>query len=51
MDPNATLTELRELVAFDDPAAVAEEMAERIEALDAWLTNGGFLPDEWQHKA
>jgi hypothetical protein len=26
-------------------------MAEHAEALDAWLTRGGFLPDAWNYNA
>ena len=26
----------------------AERMAEYAEALDRWLTRGGFLPDDWK---
>jgi hypothetical protein len=50
MDPNATLRKLRELVmrvqggtGRVDP----EEFAELVEALDGWLTSGGFLPEAW----
>jgi hypothetical protein len=53
MDPNATLARIRALVAQardrgpldgDD----AEELAALVEALDEWLTRGGFLPVDWQ---
>ena len=50
MDPNETLRELRRLVtrlsdqyAGDDSAA-AQAMAEKFDALDEWLSRGGFLP-------
>lgn len=43
MDPNATLNALRELLAGDDG-----EVAETFAALDEWLSNGGFLPDDWR---
>lgn len=54
MDPNATLAALRELVEVTndgDPGGSARvaRFAELVEALDGWLTNGGFLPEEWQH--
>jgi acyl-CoA reductase-like NAD-dependent aldehyde dehydrogenase len=58
MDPNETLRVLREAVAYwqDMPSnasdawrrEVADAMAEHAEALDAWLTRGGFLPDAWR---
>ena len=66
MDPNVLLEELRELLvehdewwlgAHLDPkshgpaAAYALEMAEKIRYLDAWLCDGGFLPDDWKAKA
>lgn len=54
MDPNETLRLLREaitgLFAVDtdnasyDPAV---EIAERFQALDEWLSKGGFLPTDW----
>lgn len=56
MDPNANLKEQREIVArmLDDDAESpdgfandATRLAELVQALDEWLTNGGFLPSEW----
>lgn len=55
MDPNATLDVLRELVrqAWESDLQgeptdrIRDEMAEYFDALDAWLTGGGFLPAEW----
>lgn len=57
MDPDVTLTEARaaasRLLAADvlaDPlyhATLADELAERFLALDAWLSRGGFLPARW----
>lgn len=50
MDPNEALKQAREAVArlkrgneIDD----AIDLAEAFEALDMWLTNGGFLPEAW----
>jgi hypothetical protein len=56
MDPDKTLDEIRQAVrrlttptgevtfqALDDVRALVDN----IEALDEWLTGGGFLPDEW----
>jgi hypothetical protein len=31
----------------DRVIALAEELAERVEALDHWITGGGFLPERW----
>ena len=51
MDPNATLDEIRELLKFvHNDAGVtnpARELADKITALDEWLTAGGFLPEAW----
>lgn len=34
-----------QLFALED---LAEEMADRVEALDGWLRKGGFLPKRWR---
>ena len=56
MDPNVILRALRQLTARieeigREPGAdwsdLAVEALEGIEALDGWLTRGGFLPDPW----
>lgn len=55
MDPNETLTKLRDLIgeifetneADDDCTDMAVEMAELFDALDGWIIKGGFLPDAW----
>jgi hypothetical protein len=56
MDPNETLKQLRELIQVPQygPSLTAFDRAERfdllvdyIEALDGWLSKGGFLPDAW----
>ena len=46
MDPNETLRELRYLVKeFDfEDVPLARDIVERIQALDEWLTKGGFSP-------
>ena len=57
MDPNAALEALRDAMrrysAEDDEGhdryVAATEAAEAAEALDEWLSNGGFLPSAWQH--
>lgn len=57
MDPNAVLEELRfavsdYIIASDNDSADAEHdaaarMADCAEALDEWMSKGGFLPAEW----
>lgn len=57
MDPNECLREIRELkmrlLAQDDneephdPIDVAR-LLELVEALDGWITAGGFLPEAWK---
>lgn len=60
MDPNATLQELLELrdeVNYEWDQAENEQAAPRdreirfaelVDALDGWLSGGGFLPRKWQ---
>lgn len=50
MDPNATLAELLTLTdeAADTGEADVARITELVYALDAWLQNGGFLPQRWQ---
>lgn len=51
MDPNAALAEIRELVKRendDQDGSWAIAAVERFEALDKWITDGGFLPADWQ---
>jgi hypothetical protein len=61
VDPNTTLTQLRELIAdslayldgneYYDAGALAsllDDIARRSECLDEWLTRGGFLPSDWE---
>lgn len=57
MDPNQTLQEIREfIVAYNTLpdrtpeyrfAELLDDIATRFEALDGWLSTGGFLPDSW----
>lgn len=61
MDPNATLRRMRQLTAAihaaddaADPHAAAEaatELAELFDALDKWLSRGGFRPSAWSASA
>lgn len=48
MDPNATLRRLRELCALDNCHLFAVEIADLFEALDEWISKGGFLPEDWK---
>lgn len=49
MDPNETLAELRKLAArLLDTGGWPDDMAEKFQALDEWLSKGGFLPTDWQ---
>jgi hypothetical protein len=59
MDPNANLKEQLEQVQLllygkpllqDDYVEVAGRLAELVEALDGWLSKGGFLPGKWERK-
>lgn len=54
MDPDANLARVRELTRrLSDPQLPAEreratdELVEHVEALDEWLSKGGFLPQAW----
>lgn len=52
MDPNACLKELRksyERILEDDESDLeAQQLAGLIDSLDHWLSNGGFLPKDWE---
>ena len=54
MDPNVALDRIREMRAelFSegepyDPETV-RTLIEHVDALDSWISKGGFLPDEWK---
>lgn len=49
MDINATLTEIRELLAQHDVHGDTDvaRLVELVTALDGWLSTGGFLPSPW----
>jgi len=55
MDPNATLKQLRDLLEKwystdhtpDQVIELLSHVADRAQALDTWMSNGGFLPDAW----
>jgi hypothetical protein len=53
MDPNANLEEQRRIVARILAAETANHydaarLADLVEALDAWISKGGFLPETWK---
>jgi hypothetical protein len=56
MDPDANLAELRRIAARvlaapsieEIDCADAERIADLVDALDGWLSRGGFLPDAWK---
>ena len=52
MDPTANLEEIRKLAAIQvHGVGLVEEqfmrLVDLIEALDGWLSKGGFLPVQW----
>ena len=53
MDPNAALAEIRAEVeevrrlATDTEYTGAQALADKVEALDEWLSKGGFYPEAW----
>lgn len=54
MDPNCNLEEQREIAARilknEGSAATSDvlRLAELVQALDEWITKGGFLPQAWR---
>jgi len=58
MDPNAALEQIRisagELRSQDDDGALegsqVGNLLDHVEALDEWLSKGGFLPRDWQER-
>lgn len=50
MDPNETLRRLRELAEreLNAPDPDNADWAEWFQALDEWISRGGFLPDAWK---
>lgn len=50
MDPNTTLHEIREILddcscCWDDDTR--SRLAEKMTALDSWMSKGGFVPTDW----
>jgi hypothetical protein len=55
MDPNATLNEIRGILAMHeadgyDPDRMCD-LVELVAALDGWISGGGFLPAAWNAKS
>lgn len=50
MDPNATLATIRMIIAAEDYPLKVGDLSDRINALDEWLSKGGFLPDDWRDR-
>lgn len=52
MDPNATLAQIRELIAAifagNTSADDIRELAKLTASLDEWIIAGGFLPRAWE---
>ncbi|MEV6098668.1 hypothetical protein [Nocardia sp. NPDC051981] len=60
MDPNAALTEIRNLIKqyneigvwdvhdLRDLIGILIELTDHVSGLDQWLSQGGFLPKEWE---
>lgn len=57
MDPDEALAACRRLAvrvakgssaSLESKLELAQELGEQFEALDEWLTNGGFKPAEWR---
>lgn len=49
MDPNEALETIRSLYRDHGPDEWGQ-LADAVEALDDWLSKGGFLPAEWEMK-
>lgn len=47
LDPDATLEQLRDAILRNDDGSYSEQIAELFDALDTWLSSGGFLPAAW----
>jgi primosomal protein N'' len=55
MDPDNCLEEIRKLLSelkgcseLELAMYISEELIEKIEALDTWISRGGYLPKAWQ---
>ena len=55
MDPTANLKEQRDLLRKFRArnrltAGEAARLAELVDSLDEWISNGGFLPEQWSKR-
>jgi hypothetical protein len=54
MDPNECLKKIRSLCMLAQTDGLgtdeAKDLAEHIQALDGWISKGGFLPSDWDVK-
>jgi hypothetical protein len=58
MDPNQALSDIRWIVRDLDEneyrgrnaATALYDLADMFNALDAWITKGGFLPTDWEKR-
>lgn len=58
MDPNAALEKIRSIVRFtrgpsadmQTPSELLEDLVEAVDALDGWLSKGGFPPRDWERR-
>lgn len=50
MDPNESLHQIRQAVptARASRSATIVSLAQAFDALDEWMSNDGFLPDDWR---
>jgi len=53
MDPDAVLAKAREALSTlrtrdDIDSAALDDLLDAFEALDAWLSRGGFPPKDWR---
>lgn len=51
MDPNATLAEIRAIVTrfqTESDYESMDELVEYVQAMDEWLSRGGFEPEAWR---
>jgi hypothetical protein len=58
MDPDENLREQREIVSrmlaggphysSEEQVADGDRLAELVQALDVWISAGGFLPEDWR---
>lgn len=53
MDPNETLRNIRAIIREElnetdgDRLASLDDLVQLVDSLDEWLSDGGFLPSDW----